>query len=81
MEEVYVAVQKIQQAKTLAGRAVSTCGGRRSRSQRHQYRKALRKLTGPDRQCAFEKGLCLGCSRSGHYISDCKEVKKTLKKF
>ena len=38
-------------------------------------------MTGPDRQRAFEKGLCLGCGRSGHYISDCKEVKKTLKKF
>eukprot|EP00961_Rhodomonas_salina_P155250 2090967-Rhodomonas_salina.1 len=62
MEAVYVAVQKIQQAKTLAGRVVSTRGGLSSRSQpeRHQYRKALRKLTGPDRQCAFEKGLCLG---------------------
>eukprot|EP00961_Rhodomonas_salina_P033061 445014-Rhodomonas_salina.1 len=60
MEEVYVAVQKILQAKTLAGRVVSTSGGRRSRSPRHQYRKALRKLTGPDQQRAFEKGLCLG---------------------
>eukprot|EP00961_Rhodomonas_salina_P026503 357912-Rhodomonas_salina.1 len=81
MEEVYVAVQKIRQAKTLAGRVVSTCGGLHSRSPRHQYLKALRKLTGPDRQRAFEKGLCLRCCSSGHYISDCKEVKKTLKKF
>eukprot|EP00961_Rhodomonas_salina_P187647 2532538-Rhodomonas_salina.1 len=70
MEAVYVAVQKIRQAKTLAGRVVSTSRGRRSRSPRHQYRKALVKLTGPDRQGAFEKGLCLGCGRSGHYISD-----------
>eukprot|EP00961_Rhodomonas_salina_P238039 3217133-Rhodomonas_salina.1 len=70
MEAVYVAVQKIQQAKTLAGRVVSTSGGRRNRSPRHQYRKALKKLTGPDRQRAFEKRLCLGCGRSGHYISD-----------
>eukprot|EP00961_Rhodomonas_salina_P267686 3616785-Rhodomonas_salina.1 len=81
MEEVYIAVQKIQQAKTLEGRVISTSGGLHSRSPRHQYRKVLRKLTGPDCQRAFEKGLCLRCCRSGRYISDCKEVKKTLKKF
>eukprot|EP00961_Rhodomonas_salina_P037927 509460-Rhodomonas_salina.1 len=64
MEEVYVAIQKIRQAKTLAGRVVSTSGGWSSRSLQHQYRKALRKLTGADCQCAFEKGLCLGCGSS-----------------
>eukprot|EP00961_Rhodomonas_salina_P061894 830965-Rhodomonas_salina.1 len=60
MEEVYTAVQKIRQSKALAAQ---TRGGRRSNSPR-KYRKELRKLTGTDRQRAFDKGLCLGCGKS-----------------
>lgn len=39
----------------------------------------LLKLSAAEKQKAFETGKCVGCGKSGHFINNCPEVKKTIK--
>ena len=82
MQEVYIVVNHLRQARILGRRQNKS--DLRDYKKSHKFQKfggALNKLEGAQRQKAFEKGLCLGCGKSGHWIADCTKTKKKLNSF
>ena len=69
LEAAYQLVNKIRQARTLC---------KRQGYQNPPKKQGYNKLEGMEKKKAWDEGRCLGCGKPGHFIADCRNLKKTL---